>query len=139
MRYVRVFYDAMLIFYRKHFPRFNLIFYPIVKLGVMVRAGMSMAKRMVKRLIAPQVTPRDSESWPWVIISDQAQDVANRAGISDYTKALPESGRCNVLLDDGCYDCAQIVDYLLNHSDSGHRAYHIFASRHGTIISPKMS
>ena len=32
-----------------------------------------------------------------------------------------------------------IVDYILNHSDSGHRAYHIYASRHNTIISPKMS
>ncbi len=138
MRYVRVFYDAMLIFYRKHFPRFNVIFYPIVKLGVMVRAAMSVAKRMVKRLL-PRKSRPSSESWPWVIISDRAQDVANRAGISDYTEALPESGRCNVLLDDGCYDYTHIVDYILNHSDSGHRAYHIYASRHNTIISPKMS
>ncbi|MBQ4367509.1 MAG: glycosyltransferase family 2 protein, partial [Muribaculaceae bacterium] len=35
MRYVRVFYEAMLIFYRKHFPRFSVLFYPIVKLGVL--------------------------------------------------------------------------------------------------------
>ncbi len=138
MRYVRVFYDAMLIFYRKHFPRFNLIFYPIVKLGVMVRAGLSVAKRLVKRLI-PKRGKSASEAWPWVIISDHADDVACRAGISDYATTVPAQGHCNVLIDDGCHSCAQVVDYIRQHADVGRIAFHIFADRHGVVISPKMS
>jgi len=138
MRYVRIFYDAMLIFYRKHFPRFNVIFYPIVKLGVVVRAGMSMAKRLVKRLL-PRRSRRASEAWPWVIISDKAAQVAGRAGIKAYQDSLPTTGNYNVLVDDGCHSYEQVVDYIGHHSDKDRLAFHIFADRHGIIISPKMA
>ncbi len=138
MRYVRIFYDAMLIFYRKHFPRFNVIFYPIVKFGVIVRAGLAMAKRLVKRLIPKGGMPV-SESWPWVIISTDAADVARRANIGNYLTDIPSSGCCNVLIDDGCHTCAQVVDYIREHGGNNRLAFHIFADRHGIIISPKMS
>ncbi|MBQ9554759.1 MAG: glycosyltransferase family 2 protein [Muribaculaceae bacterium] len=138
MRYVRVFYDAMLIFYRKHFPRFNVIFYPIVKTGVMVRAGLSMAKRLVKRLIPKPAKPA-SDSWPWAIISDKPDEVAHRAGIDFFMDSIPQSGNCNVLIDDGNHTYAQIVDYILEHGGQSRLAFHIFADRHGIIISPKMS
>ena len=138
MRYVRVFYDAMLIFYRKHFPRFNVIFYPVVKLGVVIRAGMAMARRLVKRLL-PSHAGAPSEAWPWVIISDKADEVAQRAGISDFTDKLPSAGKYNVLIDDGCHTCAQVVQYIREHSDKDRLAFHIFADRHGIVISPKMS
>ncbi len=138
MRYVRVFYDAMLIFYRKHFPRFNVIFYPVVKLGVVIRAGMAMARRLVKRLL-PSHAGAPSEAWPWVIISDKADEVAQRAGISDFTDKLPSAGKHNVLIDDGCHTCAQVVQYIREHSDKDRLAFHIFADRHGIVISPKMS
>ena len=138
MRYVRVFYDAMLIFYRKHFPRFNVIFYPIVKLGVMVRAGMAMAKRLIKRIL-PKGGKPVTELWPWVIISDNPQAVAERAGIGSFQASIPTTGNFNVLIDDGCHNYAQMVDFIREHSDSSRLAYHIFADRHGIIISPKMS
>ena len=138
MRYVRVFYDAMLIFYRKHFPRFNVIFYPIVKLGVMVRAGMAMAKRLVKRILPSHIKPV-SESWPWVIISDAPGEVARRAGIQSFVDSIPPKGCYNVLVDDGCRTCAQVVEYIREHGNDERLAFHIFADRHGIIISPKMS
>ena len=137
MRYVRIFYDAMLIFYRKHFPRFNTIFYPIVKLGVAVRAGISMVKRLVKRILPTYGTP-PSERWPWVIISDHAHDVAERSGINIFQDSIPATGNFNVLIDDGCYTYAQIVDFIrTKQDDDGRLAFHIFAERHGVVISPK--
>jgi len=138
MRYVRVFYDAMLIFYRKHFPRFNVIFYPIVKLGVVVRAGLAMGKRLVKRLLPKRGRPA-SESWPWVIISNKADEVARRAGITGYSRDIPAGGNHNVLIDDGCHSYGQVVDYIRDHGGDERLAFHIFADRHGIIISPKMS
>ena len=138
MRYVRIFYDAMLIFYRKHFPRFNIIFYPIVKLGVVVRASMAMAKRFIKRLL-PSKSKAPSESWPWVIISDKAHEVAQRAGIDSFSDSLPTQGNFNVLIDDACLNYEQLVGYIRKHSDKDRIAFHIFADRHGIIISPKMS
>jgi GT2 family glycosyltransferase len=138
MRYVRVFYDAMLIFYRKHFPRFNVIFYPIVKLGVIVRAGMAMAKRLIKRILPASGRPA-SESWPWVIISDRASDLAQVAGIHIFQNSIPAKGNYNVLIDDKGITCAQVVDYIKTHGGNERLAFHIFADRHGIIISPKMS
>ena len=138
MRYVRVFYDAMLIFYRKHFPRFNVIFYPVVKLGVVVRAGMAMAKRLIKRML-PADVPSANAAWPWVVVSDDASRVAERAGINIFEDSIPSKGCFNVLIDDGCHSCAQIVDFIRQHSDPDRLAFHIFADRHGVVISPKMS
>ena len=137
-RYVHVFYGAMYIFYRKHFPRFNVIFYPIVKLGVIVRAGMAMTKRLVKRLL-PTRGKAPSESWPWVIVSDHPGEVAERAGIGDYQESIPQTGNYNVLVDDGCRTCSQVVDYIRANGGNDRLAFHIFADRHGIIISPKMS
>jgi GT2 family glycosyltransferase len=138
MRYVKVFYDAMLIFYRKHFPRFSVIFYPIIKLGVVVRAGMAMAKRLIKRVLPAKGQPAN-EQWPWVIISDEPSEVARRAGIKIFQDSIPAKGNCNVLIDDGCHSYAQLVDYIREHGSDNRIAFHIFAARHDTIISPKMS
>ncbi len=138
MRYVRIFYDAMLIFYRKHFPRFNVLFYPIVKLGVLVRASLSIAKRLIKRMLPPKVKAA-SDSWPWVIVSDHAANVAHRADIHAYLEDIPPTGNYNVLIDDGCRTCSQVVDYIKAHGGNDRLAFHIFADRHGIIISPKMS
>ena len=138
MRYVRVFYDAMLIFYRKHFPRFNVIFYPIVKLGVIVRAGMAMARRLFRRAF-PNKGRQASEQWPWVIISDKASTVAQQTSIPNHKTDIPPTGCYNVLIDDGCHSCAQIVDYIGKHGGDARLAFHIYAERHRIIISPKMS
>ena len=80
-----------------------------------------------------------TELWPWVIISDNPQAVAERAGIGSFQASIPTTGNCNVLIDDGCHSYAQVVDFIREHSDSSRLAYHIFADRHGIIISPKMS
>ena len=138
MRYVKVFYDAMLIFYRKHFPRFNVIFYPVVKLGVIVRAGLAMARRLVKRLL-PGDNAAVNASWPWVIISEEPMDVAQRAGVSLFEDSIPSRGCYNVLIDDACHDYDWIVQYIRQHSDPKRLAFHIFADRHSVVISPKMS
>ena len=138
IRYVRIFYDAMLIFYRKHFPQFSVIFYPIIKLGVLVRAGLSIAKRLLKRLFTIK-TRSVRETLPWVIISDDAAAVASKCDIREFKTEIPATGCYNVLIDDGYRTCAQVVDYIRQHSDYEHIAFHIFAHRHGIIISPKMS
>lgn len=138
MRYVKVFYNAMLIFYRKHFPRFGVIFYPIVKLGVALRAGLAITKRGIKRLSGITARPH-ADTHPWVIISDNPAAVAERAGINLFNDSLPGEGKYNVLLDDGCRSYAQIVDYIRKHGDEGRLSFHIFAARHNLVISPKMS
>jgi len=97
-----------------------------------------MAKRLIKRLLPTRDKPASGQ-WPWVIISDHADEVARRAGINTFMDSIPATGNCNVLIDDGCRTCGQVVDYIREHGGQERLAFHIFADRHGIIISPKMS
>ena len=139
MRYVRVFYDAMLIFYRKHFPRMSWVFYPIIKLGVGVRAGMAMAKRLVQKPLRALRKPRTlgDDGKPWVILGDNAVAVSLTTGHNHYKTRIPQSGPCHVLLDDSSFTYAQIIDTIARNSRNG-LEFHIYSSRNGIIISPKM-
>lgn len=136
MRYVRIFYEAMLIFYRKHFPRYSTVAYPIIKLGVLVRAGMAMLKRIIINPFKSKKNKRMDQQW--VIISDNAQQAATAAGITSYDTSLPQAGKAQVLIDDGCMTYGEIVDYISTNSRKG-LEFHILARRHGHIISPKMA
>ena len=48
-RYVHVFYDAMLIFFRKHYSHLNLLVTLPVKLAVLAKAAMALAGMLVER------------------------------------------------------------------------------------------
>ncbi|WP_407403648.1 glycosyltransferase family 2 protein [Sodaliphilus sp.] len=135
MQYVRIFYEAMLIFYRKHFPRYSAVAYPIIKAGVYVRAGIAMLNRLIINPFRKKEDKRLNQ--PWVIISNDAKQAAAMTGINRYSEQLPAQGKSQVLLDDGCMTYGQIVDYISSHSRKG-LEYHILARRHGRMISPKM-
>ena len=137
MRYVRVFYDAMLIFYHKHFPRLSWILYPIIKLGVIVRASLSVAHRLVKRLFK-RLRHESHTTHPWVILSDNTMAVSMVTGINHYKRAIPADGDYNVLIDDSSYTYEQIIDTIADKQRKG-LSFHIFSSRNGIVISPKMS
>ena len=134
MRYVQVFYDAMLIFYRKHFPRYSAVLYPLVKLGVLLRASLAVLKRI---FIAPFKRKKDLRdgSTPWVIVSENASTAAAMAGVTQYAETLPQ-GNAIVLLDDGCMTYSEIINHITTHSRKGIE-FQILARRHGIVISPK--
>lgn len=134
MRYVRVFYDAMLIFYRKHFPRYSAVMYPVIKAGVLVRASMAVAKRLVWAPFRKKEAHNDA---PWTIISNNADAAARMAQIEHYSTSLPSGGKAQVLLDDNSMSYADIVAYLTANSRKG-LDFHILAHRHSHVISPKM-
>ncbi len=136
MRYVRVFYEAMLIFYRKHFPRYHWIGYPIVKTGVLVRAGLAMCRRALGKLMpSPSLHPTEA---PWVILSRNSGEVTLATGINHYKTAIPEQGMARVLIDDSTYSYAEIISIIADNSRKGVE-FHIYSHRNHFIISPKMS
>lgn len=137
MRYVRVFYNAMLIFYRKHFPRLSAILYPVIKLGVMVRAALAMLKRLCKRVLRITVGASSPSAKPWVIISNRTVEVSLATGINRYTRAIPAAGDCNVLIDDACHSYSQIVNFIASNSRKG-VDFRIYSARNKKVISPKM-
>ncbi len=137
MRYVKVFYEAMLIFYRKHFPRFRALVYPLIKLGVVVRQGLAIMRRIYSRALPKKNVAAGARS-PWVILSKKPDEVARAACIRHYTTALPHDASVNVLIDDGSYSYQQIVDTIAA-NQRGDVFYHIFASHSQIVITPKMN
>lgn len=137
MRYVKVFYEAMLIFYRKHFPRFRAVVYPFIKLGVLVRQGLAVARRLFSHLFGKSSTPIEDRAG-WVILSSKPDAVAKAVGIKDYATKISESGAANVLIDDASHSYEQIVGTIAaNHSKD--RFFHIYANESGIVITPKMN
>lgn len=135
MRYVKVFYEAMLIFYRKHFPRYSAVMYPIIKAGVLVRASMSALKRL---LVTPFKSKENRGSdAPWVVLGNDAAGAASMAGISHYGTEIPASGKARVLIDDSGMTYGEIVALIASSSRHG-LDFHILARRNGVVISPKM-
>ena len=54
LRYVRLFYGAMLLFTQKHFQdRYSRLFAGMLRAGIMVRAALSMAGNAARRLAVP--------------------------------------------------------------------------------------
>lgn len=49
-KYVQIFYGAMLIFFRKHYPHYNFFFSFVIKSAIFFRAGISCTKRIYKQL-----------------------------------------------------------------------------------------
>lgn len=132
MRYVEVFYDAMLIFYRKHYPQFGKVAYPIIKAGVALRKSMAMVRR---KLFKPHPTSSTATTNA-VILSANPQHLAGIIGISSYATEIPANGNCDVFIDNSRYSYAEIVMIIEKYSRHG-IAFHIFSSENNTIISPK--
>ena len=137
MRYVRVFYEAMLIFYRKHYPRYSWIGYPIVQLGVGVRASMAMLKRAIKRIL-PNKSPHPTNNAPWVILSNNRSRVTMATGLNHFKTVIPQEGPAQVLIDDATYCYSDIVNIIATNARKGVE-FHIFSAANELIITPKMS
>lgn len=131
MRYVRVFYEAMLIFYRKHFPRYRLVVYPFIKLGVWVRMSMAMLRRVFRRGGSRPAHHR------WVILSKTPQEVATACRISTFATQVPAAGEADVVVDNGDHNYGEIVQAIASLSRRG-LSFHIFSRENNLLISPKM-
>ena len=135
LQYVRIFYNAMLIFYRKHFPKFRIVAYPIVKLGVWLRQSLAMLKRVFKAMFCCK--KKKEKPGKWVILSNRAEQVAQQAGIADYVTAIPPQGKAQVLIDNRCHTYSQIVETIATRSRKGLN-FHIYSEQNQLIITPKM-
>jgi Predicted glycosyltransferases len=52
IKYVRVFYEAMMIFFRKHYPHYSIFFACVVKSGIYLRALLAVLNRIFLKLFS---------------------------------------------------------------------------------------
>jgi hypothetical protein len=71
------------------------------------------------------------------VLSRHAQEVARQCHIERYSTCIPASGETQVIVDDGSYSYGHIVQLIDSKARRGLH-WHIYSSRNGIVISPKM-
>lgn len=122
-RYVHVFYEAMLIFFNKHFSHRYRLLSLFIRMAVYLRAAIDLLPRFWKRLFAFLPKRRPEPETCLCLGSEQAlremEDICQRNGL----KFL--SSPCSVkplytVYDTGSYTYAQILDRLIVEAEQGH-------------------
>ena len=76
LRYVRVFYEAMLIFFKKHYPHYSKGYYLAVKFSIFFRASLAAAYRAVSFPFHKHGKTDKKEKGKWYILSRTPQTIA---------------------------------------------------------------
>ena len=132
MRYVRVFYEAMLIFYRKHYPGYSHFFSFLIHAAVYIRAAAAMLKRAI---MAPFPKKKSGAGRLWQVISNDPGPIYSALGADARLCALKPT---DIVIDDRRHSYQQIIGIIDEKSD-GRLRFHIYSGRDGIIISPKMA
>lgn len=74
MRYVEIFYEAMLIFFRKHYPHYSKVFACAVRLAIRFRALIAICRRLIGRITPPRKSSPESYD-NLFIISSRPQEI----------------------------------------------------------------
>lgn len=145
--YVRVFYQAMHIFYRKHYPNQSIIDSAFVKSAIGLRMCIQAAKNVVIQPIFKALRQSDKTSSDLYLLSDSPDEIKRILPIEGFIlsdihvlsdlKELPKPrAKQNVIIDDRKFSYNEIVRLIGKHA-SKQRFYHIYASASDVIISPK--
>ena len=154
-RYVQIFYDAMLIFFDKHFAERYKLYSWLIKQGVRMRAGLAYGWRSVGKMwkALKRWLPRfgkmseltgvpeslvffgTDEAWQLV------RDVAARANLTaqrGQPEDIPQLPPCNYLVfDTSAYTYHYILEAVANQDASRPRSYFgFFSAEHPELILP---
>ncbi|MFI3240922.1 MAG: glycosyltransferase family 2 protein [Bacteroidales bacterium] len=136
-KYVKVFYEAMLIFFHKHYPNYSRVYAIFIYLAIGIRATAAIIKRI---LVAPFSTLRkvESKNRVWSITSN----AKNRDKICKLISAEAEKAittqTTDIIIDNESMNYDEIVKYISQNQSRNHH-FHIYNATSNIIISPKMS
>lgn len=147
LRYVRIFYEAMLIFFEKHYPHYSKGYYLAVKFSIFFRALLAAAHRIVLRPFRRRQGEGDKrERGEWYILSRVADRVASlipgtpRATAIESMQQLPPPRKGSplryIVLDSGLLTYRQIIDIVQRGCHDRNR-FLIYNPQAQVIVSPK--
>lgn len=146
INYVKIFYEAMHIFYHKHYPRSSWINKIVVKTAIVFRMCISVIKAKV---ITPIKTllKRKAKACDTYIVSRHPNDIIPILEVEGFSsnnifkiKSLSDISslkkRANIILDDREMNYQSIINSIQENC-APNRYFHIYSSRNSIIISPK--
>ena len=146
LNYVKIFYEAMHIFYRKHYPRSSWLNKIVVKAAIVFRMAISAINKTLIKPITKQFK-RNAKTYDTYIVSRQPNDIlsileaegfsSNNVFCKKSISEIPSNVKCiNIILDDRDMNYQSTIDTI--HTQKSHNRYfHIYSSRNSIVISPK--
>ena len=148
LRYVRIFYQAMLIFLRKHYPHYKFFAQFSIRLAIYLRASAAA----VRRKLFPKKKKVDETSGEWNLLCrepDAAASLLAHHGVtldfvtSDVAEmAVRLSGarrRQHVVFDRSLYTYGAIIECMEAWSAPGKVRFYIYSPESGKIVSAHTS
>lgn len=145
INYVKIFYEAMHIFYRKHYPRRSFM----SKIFVNGAIGMRMVIGAINSTIIKPIKQKLKRSHkaddtyivslnpsPIIKILHQEGFSENVHIISNLNELTQTHDTINIILDDREMNYNSIIHSLMKHTHKN-RYFHIYSGRNKIIISPK--
>ena len=139
-RYVHVFYEAMLIFFNKHFSRRYRLLAVLIRLAVYLRAGIDMLVRLWHRLLPLPALRRPEPEACLCIGSEQAlrqmEDICRRNGLV-FLSAPGKRKPLYTVYDTASHTYGQILSRLIAEAEQGSAtALGTYDPRTGQMILP---
>lgn len=145
MNYVKIFYEAMHIFYRKHYPRRSFISKIFISSAIFMRMCIGAITSVIIKPIKLKFK-RSHKTAKTFIVSNDSQAITTilkQEGFCDNVETLADinlipnnTEPANVILDDRQMNYASIISTIMRHKQNN-RFFHIYSSRNNLIISPK--
>lgn len=146
LRYVRIFYEAMLIFFKKHYPHYSKGYYLAVKFSIFFRAMLAAAHRIVAYPLRHRRQGEKRERGEWYILSNEAERIASLIPGGPHVSAIesvqqlpvPRKGSAlrYIVLDSGWLSYREIIGTIQQGCHDRNR-FLIYNPHAHVIVSPK--
>lgn len=144
LRYVRIFYQAMLIFLRKHYPHYKFFAQFSIRLAIYLRASAAA----VRRTLFPKKKPVDELAGEWCILGNDVHDVVSllaRQGITPVfvtadvaemdARLSSTRGRQYVVFDRSMLSYGAIIGQMEAWSAPGRVTFYIYSPESRKMVS----
>ena len=146
LNYVKIFYEAMHIFYRKHYPRSSWANKIIVKAAIILRMFISALNAKIFSPLS-RLFKRKTKACDTYIISRHPNEIIsiiesegfssnNIFGIKNINEIASLKKCANIILDDREMNYQSLINTIIANKKHN-RYFHIYSSRNKIIISPK--
>ena len=135
MKYVKVFYEAMLIFFRKHYPHYSKIYYFFVKFAILIRAGLAA----LRRLLHPILSKKEQQPACYYVQSRRFEEIKAKlpnACVKPYSEYKDNAELSMIVLDSEEMSYSDIIVKIVSNKSQNIR-FAIFSGNPGTLITPK--
>ncbi len=150
LRYVRIFYEAMLIFFKKHYPHYSKVYYVAIKFAIFLRAAFAALHRLITAPFKKKDnTPtKTGDRGKWYILSVQPERAAVLIpNLTNYETAISTiplfssiAGEKSVeqffILDTALLTYREIIETIEREAASN-RQFLIYHPNTNAIVSPK--